>query len=59
MPKIIDSIDYSLKELLVDSMNDSADLYKEFKSQAPFNATHNCFSSARWDAINEILSKAF
>ena len=59
MPKILNSIDYSLKELLVDSMNEAAGLYKDFKSQVPFNETHNCFPSARWDAINDILSRAF
>lgn len=59
MPKIINCIDYSLKELLVDSMNEAAGLYKDFKSQVPFNKTHNCFHSARWDAINEILSNKF
>lgn len=59
MPKIIDNIDYSLKELLVDSLQDSSYIYKDFKQQSQFVTTHNCYPFARWDAINESLSTKF
>lgn len=59
MPELLDSIDYSFKEILVDALHNSAYLYKEFKLQVPFGTTHNCYPSARWDAINESFSDAF
>ncbi|MBQ2963069.1 MAG: hypothetical protein IJE14_00280 [Clostridia bacterium] len=54
--KILNNIDTITKELIVDSLNNSAELFKEFKMQTPFNTTHNCYPSARWDSINETLS---
>lgn len=54
--KILNNIDIRTKELIVDSLNNSAELFKDFKMQTPFNTTHNCYPSARWDSINETLS---
>lgn len=56
--KILNNINIKTKELIVDSLENSAELFKEFKLQTPFNATHNCYPSARWDAINETLSES-
>jgi len=56
---ILNNIDISTKELIVDSLQDSVELYKDFKEQGLFNTTHNCYPSARWDAINELFAKKF
>lgn len=54
---ILNNIDISTKELIVDSLEDSVDLYKQLKELKLFNTTQNCYPSARWDSINEHLSK--
>ncbi len=54
--KILNNIDIKTKEIIVDSLNNSAELFKDFKMQTPFSTTHNCYPSARWDSINEAFS---
>lgn len=53
---VLGNIDIDMKKLIVDAMENATDLYKFFKQQSPFTTTHNCYPSARWDAINEALS---
>lgn len=56
---IIANIDLELKKNIFDALEDSVTLYRDFKKQSPFNATHNCYGAARWDSINESLSSVF
>lgn len=56
---ILNNIDISTKELIVDGLQNSVELYKDFKEQGLFNTTHNCYAFARWDSINETLAQKF
>ena len=56
---ILNKVDLDLKNILIEAMAYAVEIYKEFKMEAPFSATHNCYASARWDSINEALTSVF
>lgn len=55
--KIIDGIDTDIKELLVDSLENSTYTYKEFKQDNSY-FTNNHRLGVRWDLINDSLAHA-
>lgn len=53
----IDSIDTNIKELLVNSLENSTYIYKEFKQDNSY-FTNNHRLGVRWDLINDSLARA-
>lgn len=56
---VLKKVEHKIKELLVDGLDDANDRFCDFKKNNPFEATHNCYPSARWDCINDSLKQLF